>query len=193
MESRWRWLIGLLLAIIGIGVAGWRGWIELLSAWIRSGVNWAVSQQLSAWTLSLPLLAVLAVLAIARVRRLRPRRASAGVFWVGGGPYVDHGSGEWDGVRWRLRLPDLAHSLRMPEPSEVADSLRIDGPFCPKCGTELEERERFLGGYAWTCPRGDFAQRRKASRYVTRDRALRIFQREVEKQARAELERKAGS
>ncbi len=191
MESRFRWLIGILLAVIGIGVAQWRGWLELVGDWGLAVLQWLASARLPAWAFALPVIAALAVFAAARARRLRSNH-SIGAFWIGGGPYVDFGTGQWDGVTWRLRVPDLRGSLRLPDPSEVAGSLRVDGPFCPSCGTELEERERFLGGYVWTCPRGDFAQKRKVSRYDTRDRALRIYQREVEKQARAELERRDG-
>jgi len=188
MESRWRWVIWLLLAIVGVGVAQWQGWIELLGTLLRV----IISKQVPAWTLAVTLLALVAIIVIARARELRLRR-SPGIFWIGGGwpgQYVDHGTGTYDGVLWRLRLPDFRHAMQMPEPSQVAASLRIGGPFCPKCETELEERERFLRGYDWTCPRGDFTQKRRVSMDDTRKRALLIFRREVEKQAQAELQQR---
>jgi hypothetical protein len=89
--------------------------------------------------------------------------------------WTEVGELEHAGVLWTVCAP-------APEPWETFDPMSVSSselniaipPKCPKCGTELEEKPRFLGGYKWKCIRCGFKKRNKDKFDREERRALRV-------------------
>lgn len=84
------------------------------------------------------------------------------------------------GVIWKILTPNpspiqSANSYEKALSSTAPESIEIDcPPRCPHCKTELEEKQRFLGGYRWICVGCDFSKNNKESFYKEADRAKRL-------------------
>ncbi len=194
MAKRTNWrqigtLAGLLLTglaiVFGLSVRDWREWLDLLGQW----GGHLLFLRVPLWGIILTCFGLGGIGAFLRLRRIRSRRSYGpfGIAWARYG-YTELGYPEWDGVLWRLRSPNPSPLARFAPPlegsgstpSEIAERLEVAGPFCPRCKTELEQQEKFFGGYMWRCPREDFAQKKRRSIYEARDSAIRVFRRAVE-------------
>jgi ribosomal protein L37AE/L43A/uncharacterized integral membrane protein len=124
-----------------------------------------------------------AVLIGRRVRELRAARSHSGpaVFSVPMHGWIELAEFTHTGVLWRVRAP--RESTWELEDKTSVDPSDIDvatPPRCPRCKTELEESQRFLGGYVWKCVRCGFKRSNKESFYREADRAEKIARREWE-------------
>jgi len=74
------------------------------------------------------------------------------------------------GVKWEIAMPyrgcDNKSQLRVKIP-----------PRCPKCQTELEQKDSRIGGYVWRCVRGDFKKHNKRSYWFETDGVEKIARR----------------
>jgi len=53
-------------------------------------------------------------------------------------------------------------------------------PRCPKCGTELNQSQAFLGSWHWVCPAGDFSTRSSRSFALVAGDVLKLARRTLE-------------
>lgn len=84
---------------------------------------------------------------------------------------------KYRGVLWRI----LARNPAPWEEIKVRDLCRAGveietPPVCPKCKTELEETETFLGRFRWTCVRCGFSAKNKLSYVHEATRAEKLAQ-----------------
>jgi len=56
----------------------------------------------------------------------------------------------------------------------------VTPPRCPRCKTELEQKQGFWGGYRWKCVQCGFKKWKRHSYYQEADRALKILRHEAE-------------
>ncbi|MCK4330545.1 hypothetical protein KAX02_11970 [candidate division WOR-3 bacterium] len=107
--------------------------------------------------------------------------------------YQEVGTGIYGGVKWVLQLPnpgpfDSHPLLPSPSPLEIAKRLKVTGPFCPKCDTELEERKK-LFGYTWTCVKCRFCIRSKIPVHKLREKAYLYFKSDIREHLRKQMKK----
>lgn len=109
--------------------------------------------------------------------------------------YVDLGFCEYAEVKWLLKYPNpgteredyLRHyreGKRIDNPSDAAHRLRVEGPYCPKCETELSELKKiwiFWKKYRWSCDACDFKMGSKKCASQVREAADRVFEARLRK------------
>lgn len=115
--------------------------------------------------------------AIIRQRVVRQgQRDLPGVQVSRGYPREVYGHISHAGVLWRILIP--AHTPQLyPSRAPALDIERVEvdtPPLCPKCETELEEVDRYFGGYFWTCDRCGRRTKSKESYFREAERAERI-------------------
>ena len=96
--------------------------------------------------------------------------------------YTTVGTLNYKGVVWKTRIPSLAPWEDLTPARARASRVDIETPpRCPKCDTELEEQETFVGKYRWTCLRCGFSTKNDMSYYHESVRAETLAQSEWEK------------
>lgn len=118
-----------------------------------------------------------------RILRLRELNASSSLsgIWVPVYGWMEIGEMGYSGVLWKVKVHaaspwELNPSIPSPESIEIKTP-----PLCPKCGTELEQRHGFFGGYRWTCVGCNFNKKNKDSYYREAERARKLAKRKYEK------------
>lgn len=156
------------LMLIGSKIASgdWLTWMKAIPSW-------------GFWAFFLVLLPfIVGLLIYRRVARLRERNRPhlPGIISVPVGGYVTIGTLQHNGVRWRVLNPAPDRWTR-----ERSGRIEIDTPpRCLECDAELEEAERFFGGYRWSCIRCPFSVKNDLSFHHEAIRA--------ESHARSEIE-----
>jgi ribosomal protein L37AE/L43A len=85
------------------------------------------------------------------------------------------------GLRWRLQVPQQPPWQQFDPAAVGIRTIQIDiPPRCPNCGTELEERPRFWGGYLWSCVKCTFVLKRPNNFRNESERVLKIARRNWE-------------
>ena len=183
------WIAVAILGMIGIPYAIWRGWIVIAYDFLRG----LVVQEVPIWCFaSLLALALVGYLLYRLLRRGEPEAGPAIAFlsYPRYG-YRDLGYGLLGGVKWLLQYPKPSLSWPPSEasPSELAASLNVDGPYCPRCETELVERKA-LFGYTWVCERCGLKLRRRMTMFEAEEQATRIFRADCRRQLAQEAKKR---
>jgi len=120
-----------------------------------------------------------------RIKQLQKSNAGPRIFVISTPPFgwINIGKLNYAGVVWRIRAS-------APPPWESFNPLRVSPssievetpPRCPECETELEESQRFWGGYIWKCVGCGFLKKNRDSYYKESKRAEKIARRKWEKQ-----------
>lgn len=128
------------------------------------------------------------------VKRKKERQSD----WTGVGSipkygYEEFGTRIYEGVKWLLLLPkrgtfDSHPLLPSPSPSEIAEKLKVEGPLCPECDTELEENKRFRW-YILTCVKCDFHIRKKDPIYKLREKVYRLSQPDIREHLQKQMKK----
>lgn len=164
-----------------ISAGSWTKWLEQISGWV--------------WALFIILFIGLFIIVLIRkrIRGIRESESRRGLYT----PVI---SSPW-GYREveEIRHVEVIWKILAPNPSPVQSaisyekaltsidpkSIEIDvPPRCPHCKTELEEKQRFLGGYKWICVGCDFSKNNKDRFYKEADRAKRRAEASLEKRFR---------
>lgn len=160
---------------LGSKVAGgnWSDWFRVVPRW-----TWiAGGGVLIAW--------VVILLIRRRLSSLHSRRSPGiMVFRTPQFGWKRVGTHQYAGVVWIVQMP--ADAPWGPAPFErrgIEDFDVATPPRCPKCGTEIEEKPRFWGGYLWCCVGCGFRKKNGESFYSEYDRVLRLVQRNIERGA----------
>lgn len=141
----------------------WTAWLQRvpLPVWL------AIGMVLVAWV----------VLAFLRGRAVRQRRSGmVGPLVALAYQRAEYGTIEHAGVKWRVMGPAPTKQLYPSDRTQLdVDLVEIETPpICPKCGTELEQAERYFGGYVWSCVRCGNKTKAKDSYYRESERAERL-------------------
>lgn len=126
--------------------------------------------------------------ALLRRRVVRKRKSGArGAQVCLAYPRMEYGRMEHAGVQWKVLVPAPTPQLYPTrEPVLDVDRVEIDTPpLCPACNTELEESERYFGGYTWSCVRCAHKTKAKDSYHREAERAERIAKSLIEEKQRA--------
>lgn len=167
--------------------------VTLLGSKVQSG-NWlSWMQAIPSWAYGTFFASVMVWVAVGviirRVKHLKERNLPKVIRTISGWGYVTVG---------KLTHRDVVWLYRIPAPPSWA-SLTIDTarnsrvsvatpPRCPKCDTELEETETFLGRYRWACLRCGFTRKNGMSYYHEAVRGEKLAQSEWEKVSREKTE-----
>lgn len=159
-----------------------------LGSWLYNGdlTTWFKAMPLKGWV-SIGLLLAFwfgVVLVRTRLKSLEARKGPVGVSlapprWG----WERCGEISYAGVKWHTRAPAPPPNKLFKKGTTDASDFNIKlPPHCPSCGTELEERRSFWGGYIWSCIKCGFNTRNKWGFYKEADRALKIAKQKGEHQ-----------
>ena len=117
-----------------------------------------------------------------RLKRIRSNRFGPMVSVVSTPAFgwMDIGTYTYKGVKWTVQKP-------APSPFSSDEGLTLSPneievelpPRCPICGTELEEKKRFLWGHKWFCVGCKFTKVNSESYYTESERVERIIRRDI--------------
>lgn len=122
----------------------------------------------------------LLISAFLRRRRILKEKNTPRFPCVLSGPALGYkivGSLSYKNVIWQARIPASAPWLFPDREHEKFARIDIEvPPHCPKCDTEMEEKETFWGKFLWSCIRCGYKVRNEYSFYSEAVRAEKLAQ-----------------
>lgn len=165
----------------------WYSWFMKIYLWI---INLLIETPLYVYIV-LFLLLVFLFLIISHIKRKKAYTKGPGIIVISTPRYgyKDLGYRDYLKVKWLFQFPRqdpydpfMFDNIRSTDPYEMSQELNVEGPFCPKCQTELRESARFLGGYKWICDKCHFQISQKVNKYSTKEKVKKVFQSEFRRQ-----------
>ena len=189
-----KWIL-IFLGILGIPFYVWMRWGALLCRniyqWTSIKISIGTKSMAFGYFLIFCLGAFLIWYFISRSVKRRKERQSdwSGIAATPRYGYQEVRSRIYGRVKWVLKLPNPEpFPLYSPAPLEVAKKLKLEGPFCPNCDTELEENKRFFG-YTWICVKCRFCIKSKIPIYKLREKAYLCFKSDIREHLRKQTKK----
>ena len=183
MASKKRKITITSVILIVIACLNFVGFERLFSffKWANNQLN----EQIAGWwvLIFILFLAIMKLLIFSRNRK-RYKKSGFAVWSYPGHGYKDIGYKDWGGTKWLLRYPNPSPTSGLFHPkslSEKISQLSVEGPFCPKCKTELSQKQRLVPGFVWICENCRFKINKRYNIYEGREKALKVFQGEFRK------------
>ena len=151
----------------------WLAWLRVIPSW----AIWAFFGALLSWYLG--------GIIIRRIKHLKSSNLPSlpMCFSIPAWGYTTVGNLTYQEVVWRIRVPAQPPWQSFSWKESRAERVDVEiPPHCPKCDTELEEIETFLGDYRWTCIRCNFMKKNCISFYYEAVRAEKLAQSHWEKE-----------